>query len=249
MTGVTDLGFRSLRDVAEPLRLFQLGTETFAALRVVDPSMSNLPVRPTRLIGRDIELGRVRGLLGESRLVTITAVGGSGKTRLAVAVGEAELPHHRGGMWFVDLTAVNNGADVPSAIANGLGLNLVAGDQTKQILAFIGDKDALVILDNCEHVIDESAAFVEAFLATNNPAKILTTSREAFDIDGERTIVLGSLATDTADSPGVRLFLDRATAVDAQFTLTDTNAGTISAICSRLDGMPLAIDSPPPASP
>ena len=119
---VTDLGVRTLRDVAEPLRLFQLGTETFAALRVVDPSMSNLPVRPTRLIGRDIELGRVRGLLAESRLVTLTAVGGSGKTRLAVAVGEAELPHHRSGVWFVDLTAVSSGAEVPSAIANGLGL-------------------------------------------------------------------------------------------------------------------------------
>ncbi len=85
VTDVTDLGLRTLRDVAEPLRLFQLGVGTFAALRVVDPSMSNLPVRPTRLIGRDEELGRVRGLLGESRLVTLTAVGGSGKTRLAGA--------------------------------------------------------------------------------------------------------------------------------------------------------------------
>ena len=103
VTDVTDLGVRTLRDVAEPFRLFQLGAETFAALRVVDPSMSNLPVRPTRLIGRDVELGRIRGLLGESRLVTATAVGGSGRTRLAIAEGEAELPHHRGGVWFVDL--------------------------------------------------------------------------------------------------------------------------------------------------
>jgi predicted ATPase/class 3 adenylate cyclase len=239
---LTDLGVRSLRDVAEPLHLFQLGTDTFASLRVIDPSMSNLPVRPTRLIGRDAELGRIRGLLAESRLVTVTAVGGSGKTRLAIAVGEAELPHHRGGVWFVDLTAVSNGADVPSAIANGLGLNLAAGDQTKQILAFLADKQALVILDNCEHVIEESAAFVEVFLARNNPTKILATSREAFDIDGERTIVLGSLATDTADSPGVRLFVDRATAVHPEFTLTGTNAATVSAICTRLDGMPLAIE-------
>ena len=98
MTAVTDLGVRTLRDVAEPLRLFQLGSESFAALRVVDPSMSNLPVRPTRLIGREVELGRIRGLLAESRLVTVTAVGGSGKTRLAIAVGEAELPHHRSGV-------------------------------------------------------------------------------------------------------------------------------------------------------
>ncbi|MEX0847767.1 MAG: adenylate/guanylate cyclase domain-containing protein [Ilumatobacteraceae bacterium] len=239
---VTDLGVRTLRDVAEPLRLFQLGTGTFPALRVVDPSLSNLPVRPTRLIGRDVELGRVRGLLGENRLVTLTAVGGSGKTRLAIAVGEAELPHQRNGVWFIDLTAVSNGADFPSAIANGLGLNLTSGDPTDQILAFLADKQALVILDNCEHVIEEAAAFVEAFLATNSPAKLLATSREAFDIDGERTIVLGSLATDTADSPGVRLFVDRATAVHLEFELTDANASTVSAICARLDGMPLAIE-------
>lgn len=120
VTDVSDLGMRTLRDVAEPLRLFQLGTDTFPALRVIDPSMSNLPVRPTRLIGRETEMARIRGLLAESRLLTLTAVGGSGKTRLAIAVGEAELPHHRSGVWFVDLTAVSNDADVPAAIANGL---------------------------------------------------------------------------------------------------------------------------------
>ena len=242
VSDVTDLGVRSLRDVAEPLRLFQLGSELFAALRVVDPSMSNLPVLPMRMIGRDVELGRVRGLLAQSRLVTLTAVGGSGKTRLAIAVGEAELPHHRSGVWFVDLTAVSNGADVPAAIANGLGLNLTVGDQTTQILTFLGDKQSLVILDNCEHVIEEAAAFVDAFLATNGPAKILATSREAFDIDGERVVVLGSLATDTVDSAGVRLFVDRATAVHPEFSLTDANATTVSSICARLDGMPLAIE-------
>lgn len=204
--------------------------------------MSNLPVRPTRLIGREVEVARVRGLLTDSRLVTVTAVGGSGKTRLAIAVGEAELAHHRSGVWFVDLTAVSNGVEVPSAIANGLGLNLAAGDQVAQILTFLADEDALVILDNCEHVIDECAVFVEAFLADNNPAKLLATSREAFDIDGERTIVLGSLPTDTADSSGVRLFVDRATAVHPGFELSDTNAATVSTICGRLDGMPLAIE-------
>ena len=242
VTDVTDLGMCTLRDVTDALRLFQLGTDTFPALRVIDPSVSNLPVRPTRLIGRETEMARIRSLLAESRLVTLTAVGGSGKTRLAIAVGEAELPHHRSGVWFVDLTAVSNGVDVPSAIANGLGLNLSAGDQTAQILTFLADKQALVILDNCEHLIDETAAFVDAFLATNNPTKILATSREAFDIDGERVIVLGSLATDTADSPAVQLFVDRATAGHPEFALTDTNTPTVSAICARLDGMPLAIE-------
>ncbi len=242
VTEVTDLGVRTLRDVAEPLRLFQLGADTFSPLRVVDPLMSNLPVRPTRLIGRENEVARVRGLLAVNRLVTITAVGGSGKTRLAIAVGEAELPHHRSGVWFVDLTSVTNGEEVPSAIANGLGLNLVAGDASTQILTFLADKNALLILDNCEHVIDGAAVFVEALLATNGASRVLATSRESFDLDGERTIVLGSLDTDGADSAGVRLFVDRATAVAPEFELTDTNSATISAICGRLDGMPLAIE-------
>ena len=115
-------------------------------------------------------------------------------------------------------------------------------DATAQIVTFLADKQALVILDNCEHVIDEAAAFVEAFLATGNPTRILATSREAFDIDGERTVVLTSFPTDTADSPGVRLFVDRATAVEPSFTLTDANTSTVSATCGRLDGMPLAIE-------
>ena len=169
-------------------------------------------------------------------------MGGSGKTRLAVAVGEAELPHRPGGVWFVDLTTVSGDAEVVPAIANGLGLNLVAGDATGQVLGFLADKQALVILDNCEHVIDECAGFVESFLATSGPARVLATSREAFDIDGERVVVLGSLASDTVDSPGVRLFVDRATSVFPEFAVTDSNAATVSAICSRLDGMPLAIE-------
>jgi predicted ATPase/class 3 adenylate cyclase len=242
LTDVADLGVRHLRDVAEPLRLFQLGTDTFPPLRVVDPVLSNLPARPTELIGREAELARIRGLLGDSRLVTVTAVGGSGKTRLAIAVGEAELPHVPDGVWFVDLTAVSSDAEVVQAIANGLGLNLLAGDPSAQVLGFLADRRALVILDNCEHLIDACAGFVESFLATSSPARLLATSREAFDIDGERVVVLGPLATDTVDSPGVRLFVDRASAVFPEFVLSDANAATVSAICSRLDGMPLAIE-------
>ena len=101
-----DLGVHYLRDVDEPLRLFQLGEGRFPPLRVVDPAMTNLPVRPTRLIGRDEDVARIRKLLAEHRLVTVTAVGGSGKTRVAIAAGEAELPHRSGGVWFADLAAV-----------------------------------------------------------------------------------------------------------------------------------------------
>ncbi len=241
ITDVTDLGSHRLRDVAEPVRLFQLGEGAFPPLRVVDPGLSNLPARPTRLIGRDDEVLRVRQLLGEHRLVTITAVGGVGKTRLAIAIGESELAHRVGGVWFADLTTVVNGSDVPTAIANAVGLSLGPGDAIDQVIRYLADKPALVILDNCEHVIDDCAEFSERFLALHGPAVVLATSREALDVEGERCVVLGSLPSDAPDSPAVRLFVDRAGALDPSFEVAD-DAATISAICGRLDGMPLAIE-------
>nr|MDP9336216.1 hypothetical protein [Actinomycetota bacterium] len=237
-----DLGTHLLRDVAEPMRLFQLGKGAFPPLRVIDPGRSNLPARATRLIGREDEVTRVRALLTEHRLVTITAVGGVGKTRLAIAIGESELAHRAGGVWFVDLTTVVDGSDVPAAIANAVGLTLRPGNATDQIVRYLADKAALVILDNCEHVIDDTAEFAERFLAAHGPAIILATSREALDVDGERAVVLGSLPTDTPDSAGVRLFVDRAAAVDPAFAVTTADSTIISAICGRLDGMPLAIE-------
>lgn len=242
IAGAVDLGTHRLRDVAEPIRLFQLGDGAFPPLRVIDPGRSNLPARATRLIGREHEVTRVRGLLTEHRLVTITAVGGVGKTRLAIAIGESELAHRAGGVWFVDLTTVVDGSDVPAAIANAVGLTLRPGNATDQIVRYLADKAALVILDNCEHVIDDTAEFAERFLAAHGPAIILATSREALDVDGERAVVLGSLPTDTPDSAGVRLYVDRAAAVDPAFVASADDSAIISAICGRLDGMPLAIE-------
>lgn len=238
----TDLGVHQLRDVDEPIHLFQLGDGEFPRLRVVDAALTNLPARPTRLIGRDDEVSKVRNLLPTNRLVTITAVGGSGKTRLAIAVGEAELPHRPDGVWFVDLTAVMSGADVPAAVASAVGLVLTSAEPTEQLIGFLSGKAALVILDNCEHLINECAEFLERALAARGDTVFLATSRELLDVEGERTVVLGTLACDSADSAGVRLFVDRATALDPGFELTDENAGTVSTLCARLDGMPLAIE-------
>ena len=238
----TDLGVHQLRDVDEPMHLFQFGEGEFPRLRVVDAALTNLPARPTRMIGRDDEVSRVRQLLAANRLVTITAVGGSGKTRLAIAVGEAELPHRQGGVWFVDLTAVMSGADVPAAIASAVGLVLTNAMATEQLIDFLSGTSALVILDNCEHLIDECAQIVESALAVRGEVTFLATSRELLDVEGERTVVLGTLPCDSADSAGVRLFLDRATALDPDFELTEENADTVSTLCARLDGMPLAIE-------
>ena len=237
-----DLGIHELRDVPEPLRLFQLGDRRFPRLRVTDPAMTNLPVRPTRLIGRDDEIAAVRKLLADHRLVTMTAVGGSGKTRVALAVGEAELPHRPGGVWFADLTAISRDDDVANAIAKALRLSFRDGDLIDQVVEHLAGNAALVILDNCEHVIDGCAMFTDRFLTSAGDAVVLATSREALAVDGEHTILLGSLAADGVDSPAVRLFAERAAAADSRFVVDDANADTVAAVCRRLDGMPLAIE-------
>lgn len=194
------------------------------------------------MIGREDDLATVCRLLATNRVVTLTAVGGSGKTRLAIAVGELELPRRSGGVWFVDLTAVMSGSDLPAAVANAVGLALGSGDPTEQVLSYLARSDALVILDNCEHLIDDCADFVERALAAEGSTAFLTTSRELLDVEGERTVVLGTLPCASADSAGVQLFLDRATALDPRFELTADNTETIAMLCTRLDGMPLAIE-------
>jgi predicted ATPase len=237
-----DLGVHELRDLDRPLRLYQVGDTDFPPLRVVDPALSNLPTRATRIVGREGDLVRVRQLLAEHRWVTVTGFGGLGKTRLAIAVGEAELLHRRDGVWFVDLTAVSGENELPAAIAKALGLTLRAGDAIGQILTFLRDKAALLIVDNCEHVIDATATFADRFLADASPTVVLATSREALAIDGEQSVVLRSLPCDAGDAPAVRLFAERAAAVDPAFALDQTNAEIVATLCRHLDGMPLAIE-------
>jgi predicted ATPase len=237
-----DLGVHELRDLERPLRLYQVGNGDFPQLRVADPALSNLPARATRLVGRDDDLAHVRQLLAEHRWVTVTGFGGLGKTRLAIAVGEAEVLHRRDGVWFVDLTAVSRDNELPAAVAKALGLTLRAGDAVEQILAFLREKAALLIVDNCEHVIEASARFADRFLAAAGAAVVLATSREALAIDGEQTVVLGSLPCDAGDAPAVRLFAERAAAVDPAFVMDQTNAAIVATLCRHLDGMPLAIE-------
>ena len=205
--------------------------------------MSNLPVRLTRLIGREHEIAHVRQLLVEHRWVTVTAVGGSGKTRLAIAVGEAELAHRRDGVWFVDLTAGHGRQrGARRRREGGWADACVAAIRSSRSSTSCATKRRWCILDNCEHVIEASASFVARFLAVPGPAVVLATSREALAIDGEQTVVLGSLRSDGADAPAVRLFADRAAAVDLGFAVDEANADVVATLCTHLDGMPLAIE-------
>ncbi len=237
-----DLGVNHLRDVAEPLRLFQLGEGVSPPLRSLQRSLTNLPVRPTTLIGRDEEVDQVRQLLAGNRLVTVTAADGSGKTRVAIAAGEAELPGRSGGVWFTDLAAVTSGSEVLGAISKAVGVSLREGELAAQVVDHLADKTALVILDNCEHVIDACGEFAERFLSAAGSSVLLATSREALGIDGECLIRLGPLAADGRDAPAVQLFAERAASADARFALDNDNADRVGNICRHLDGMPLAIE-------
>ena len=241
-SAAVDLGVHRLRDVTEPMQLYQIGDGSFPPLRTDAPWLSNLPARPTRLIGREEDVSAIRRLLANDRLVTLTAVGGAGKTRLAQEVGECELRHRSGGVWFVDLSAVVSGSELPEAIAGVLGLSLRVGDPVDQVIEYLEDQPALVILDNCEHLIDDAADFAERFLAVAGRASVLATSREMLDVDGERVYSVPPLASDGAHSAAVMLFGDRATAVDPAFVIDDSNVDAISALCTHLDGIALAIE-------
>ncbi len=237
-----DLGVHVLRDVAEPVHIWQLGELEFPGVRVVDPGLTNLPTAATGLVGRSEDLRRVREALGAFRVVTLTAAGGTGKTRLAIAVGERELPEWPDGVWFVDLTPVSDGALVPVAVAAGLGLSLVTGDPTDQILDYLAAKAVLLIVDNCEHLIEACAGFAARFVARSGASVMFGTSRERFEIDGEQVVVLAPLATDGASSAAVELFAQRATALDSSLVLSDQDRVSVVELCQRLDGMPLAIE-------
>jgi predicted ATPase len=234
-----DLGVHHLRDVADPMHL---GEGRFPPLRVVDPAMTNLPVRPTRLIGRDEDVAHVRSLLAQYRLVTVTAVAGSGKTRVAIAAGEQELPHRTGGVWFVDLAAVRRDSDVTAAISKAVGLSLRDGDPIAQVVDYLADKAAIVILDNCEHVVEGGAMFADRFLTEAGESILLATSREALAVTGECRVLLGSLSAEGKDAPAVRLFAERAAAADSRFVVDGANAVIVADVCRRLDGIPLAIE-------
>jgi predicted ATPase/DNA-binding CsgD family transcriptional regulator len=220
---------------------------------------NNLPVQVTRFVGREREVAEVARLLtrasSESRLLTLTGAGGCGKTRLALRVAEESLSVYPDGVWFVDLAPLRDPALVPQAVAIVLGLREPVADSFVEALAeYLKAKSVLLVLDNCEHLVSECAHLVEMLLRTCPHLRILVTSREVLGSAGEMTWRVPSLdlppAPDVAEpslelltsSEAVRLFLDRAGAVQSRFTITGQDARAVGEICRRLDGIPLAIE-------
>ncbi len=176
------------------------------------------------------------------RLVTIAAVGGVGKTRLALEAGGHSLASYPAGVWFVDLTEALDDEHVAAKVSKAVGLDLNTTQPFAELADFIAPQSMLVILDNCEHVIDACVDLASRLLATPGEARLLATSREWLDIDGEQVHQLPGLALDESDSPAVELFVARAQAADSAFVATTDELQVIQEICGRLDGLPLAIE-------
>jgi predicted ATPase/class 3 adenylate cyclase/DNA-binding CsgD family transcriptional regulator len=242
---LTDLGTHPLRDLPRPERVVQLChadlVNEFPPLRPRSSVVSQrLPVQLTSFVGRDKELRQVRELLADNRLVTLTGAGGVGKTRLAVQIA-AQLTNEFGdGVWYVDLAPITDPDLVPVTVARALGLPDQPGRSTMDtLLRFVRDLQMLVVLDNCEHLLDGCAELAVALLGASAGLTVLATSREPIGVTGEAMWRVPSLSV--ADE-AIELFADRARLAQTGFKVTDDSAAAVAEICRRLDGMPLAIE-------
>jgi predicted ATPase/class 3 adenylate cyclase len=253
---LVDLGDHRLKDLPHPERLFQLTIEglpsAFPPLRSLDARPNNLPAQMSSFIGREDAIRQVQDALGGTRLLTLTGPGGTGKTRLALEVAYRQLPGYTDGVWFVDLSAVTDASVVPAEIAVTIGATRDPGASVFQCLEeHLHDRDLLLVLDNFEQVLDAALA-VEHLLSHAHGLKVLVTSRSALSVYGEREFPVPPLRLPDhqreprvdalTHSEAVSLFLDRARAARPDFELTEDNAVAVAEICSRLDGLPLAIE-------
>jgi predicted ATPase len=244
-----DLGPRRLRDVPTPVGLFQVrapGLRTdFPALRALDTSPGNLRPAATSFIGREGEVDEVRAAVKAHRLVTLTGVGGVGKTRLAVEVAARLADEFPDGVWVFELAAVADPAAVPDAVAAVLNITQQPGKTVSEsVAAALEGRVRLLVFDNCEHVRDAAADLVEATLAQSTSVRIVATSREGLGVADEHLRLVPSLDVGAGfESAAVALFVERASSLASNFSVAEEDeAGAVVEICRRLDGIPLAIE-------
>jgi class 3 adenylate cyclase len=249
---IIDLGQHRLKDLGRPEHVFQLGasflTADFPPLSSLDnPELpNNLPCVVSAFIGRERELSEVRDLMRSARLVTLTGPGGSGKTRLALQVAAELIGTTADGVWLAELAQVTDGGQVAAVVAGVLGLS----DQCRpsvleSVSDALADQDLLLVLDNCEHVIDAAAKFCDQVIRRCPRVRILATSRETLGIDGERVYRVPSLSLPQADadnpeelaaSDAVRLFAERARAQNPGFVLDPKSVPLVVSICVASTG-------------
>jgi predicted ATPase len=246
---LVDLGPRRLRDLPTPVGVFQVrapGLRTdFPPLRALDVSPGNLRPAVTSFIGRESEVAEVDTALRAHQLVTLTGVGGVGKTRLALEVAGHLADEFPDGVWLFELAAVTEPAAVPDAVAAVLGITQQPGkSMAESVAAALEGRVRLLVFDNCEHVRDAAADLIEAILAQSATVTILATSREGLGVVDEQLWPVPSLDVGAGiDSAAVNLFVERAHSVAPRFSMATTDeAGAVIEICRRLDGIPLAIE-------
>ncbi|MFI5508844.1 LuxR family transcriptional regulator [Mycobacterium sp. NPDC051804] len=242
---LTDLGRHTLRDVPRPVRVAQLChpdlPQDFPPLRTTNNAVpEQLPMQLTTFIGRTSQIADIRGLLEENRLLTLTGAGGAGKTRLAVEVAGQMTDKFADGIWYADLAPVTHPEVVPVTVARTLGLPDQPGRSiTDTLLGFVRDRHMLLVLDNCEHLLEAGAALVSAILGASARTTVLATSREPLMVAGEVNWQVPSLSL---DDEAIDLFVDRAHRARPGFEVTGDDSTDVAEICRRLDGMPLAIE-------
>ncbi len=256
-TSLVDLGSHRLKDLTEPEQVWQLTIAglpaEFPPLKSLDTIPNNLPIQPTSFRGREHDLEEVKSLLGQHKLLTLFGSGGVGKTRLALQVGAEILDQNPDGVWLADFSPITDPELVSSVIAKEIAMPQVEGRRIDDsIPQWLRRKKLLLILDNCEHVLEAVAAIANAIIRSCPDVRMLATSRQALGVSGEEVLRLPSLdvphkiadLTPAAvmEFGAVALFVDRARSVDKSFALTDDNAPIVAEICRRLDGIPLALE-------
>jgi predicted ATPase/class 3 adenylate cyclase len=244
-TAFIDAGEHRLKDLGEPIKISRLvgvGAEDERELRTLERAPHNLPIQLSRFIGREAQIKELADLLRQSRLTTLTGIGGVGKTRLALQVAAEVLETFDDGAWFVELAPLSEPGLLADTVADALS---VPQDSTtsseRRLLKFLAKRQILLIMDNCEHLIDDVASFVDTVLRACPDVHVIATSREGLGVSGEILWRVPSLRVDD-DAAAVELFAERARLVQPNFTISDDNIKAVAEICVRLDGIPLAIE-------
>src|SRR5579871_10122 len=252
-----DLGMHRLKDLAAPEHIWQLQhpalPQAFPPVKSLEYLPTNLPAQLSSFIGREKELAEIKALLRKTRLLTLTGSGGVGKTRLSLQVGAELLGEFKEGVWLVELAPLTDPAFVPQAVAEALRIREVRGEPiTSTLLAALKDEQLLLVLDNCEHVLEASAHLVDTLLKACPKVSVLASSREGLGIAGESAYRVPSLSLPDRKQPQTpesisryeagHLLIERSVAAKADFTVTPQNVPALVSICQRLDGIPLAIE-------
>lgn len=259
---LSDLGECQLRDLVEPEHVCQLVhpdlPDDFPPLRGLQAFPNNIPVQPTSFVGRTREMAQIKRQLRQTRLLTLTGLGGVGKTRLAMHVGADVLHQFADGVWVAELASLSDPELIPPAVCSVLEMpDELDGSPMQSLMEHLHTKQVLLILDNCEHMLEGTAALVDGLLRSCPGVVILATSRQALGVSGEALCRMSPLTTPRDHRRGTRapdsrssvttcesaqLLVDRLVAREPNFALTSDNAVAVARICQKLDGIPLALE-------